>query len=708
LFKSIAAQFKAVFTNKKIAIPVFAVLFIPVMYSGTYLWAFWNPYGKMEELPVAVVNQDEGYKHDGENLHAGDDFVKELKDNPAFKWKFVSEEKAQRGLKNNDYYMMIEIPKDFSRDASEVSDEKVKKPELIFTQNQGFNFLASQIGGSAVNKMKESLSHELTKTYAKVMFEQVEELGGGLKKAADGSQKITDGLEKAASGSGDLAKGMTDKQPQIQQLNSGAVQLNEKMGQLNSGLNQLAAGHKQLAAGQQKLSNGASALKQGLGEATAGTEKIKNGSLALQSAAQKLSGGASTLSSSASQWNAGAQKTSAGSKQVEQQLNNLIQNQKNMTDEEIAASLKQIAAISGQVNAGMDGLTAASGKIADGADQLSAGSKKLSESQTAVANGAQQVHDGQLKLVNGADQLAKGQAELNSGTQTFQSKLNEAAAGSQKLQSGTKQIADGTATVANGWNEVSGHVQEIHNGEEKILSGSSELTTKLSNAAKKTDKLDPDDKTFERIANPVRLKTKSYTEVPNYGTGIAPYFLSLGLFVGALFTTIVFPLRDWAVRPKSGFSWFASKFSFLAAVSILQAAIADSILLYGLDIKVSSTPAFFGFTILTSLTFMALVQFLVTMLGDPGRFIAVIILVLQLTTSAGTFPLEMIPHKLQVFNSWLPMTYSVSGFRTVISNGNTDAFTSNVWALIGFMLVFMIGSIIFFVQLFSKVKKTAE
>ncbi|WNB91426.1 YhgE/Pip domain-containing protein [Bacillus sp. NEB1478] len=708
MFKSITAQFKAVFTNKKIAIPVLAVLFIPIMYSGTYLWAFWNPYGKMEELPVAVVNQDEGYKHDGENLHAGDDFVEKLKENPSFKWKFVSEEKAQQGLKNNDYYMMIEIPKDFSKNASEVSDDKVKKPELIFTQNQGFNFLASQIGGSAVNKMKESLSHELTKTYAKVMFEQVEELGGGLKQAADGSQKITDGLEKTASGSGELAKGMADKSPQIQQLNSGAIQLNEKMGQLNNGLNQLAAGHKQLLAGQQQLSDGATSLEQGLGEAAVGSGKVKNGSLALQSAAEKLSKGANTLSSSASQWNAGAQKTSAGSKQVEQQLNALIQNQKNMSDEEIAASLKQIAAVSGQVNAGMDGLTAASGKIAEGADQLSSGSKKLSDSQAAVANGAQQVHDGQLKLVNGADQLSKGQAELNGGTQTFQTKLNEAAAGAGKLQSGTKQLADGTAAAANGWNEVSGHVQEIHNGEEQILAGSSELTAKLSDAAIKTDKLDPDDKTFERISNPVNLKTKSYTEVPNYGTGIAPYFLSLGLFVGALFTTIVFPLRDLAGRPRSGFSWFASKFSFLAAVGILQAIIADSILLYGLDIQVSSTPAFFGFTILTSLTFMALVQLLVTILGDPGRFIAIIILVLQLTTSAGTFPLEMIPHKLQVFNSWLPMSYSVSGFRSVISSGNIDTFTSSVWALFGFMTIFMIGTLIFFISQFSKVNKTAE
>jgi putative membrane protein len=706
--KTIAAQFKAVFKNKKILIPVLAVLFIPIMYSGTYLWAFWNPYGKLEELPVAVVNQDEGYKHDGEALHVGDDFVEKLKENPQFKWKFVNEKKARKGLKNNDYYMMIEIPKDFSKDASQVSDHKVKKPELIYTQNQGFNFVASQIGGSAVNKMKESLSHELTKTYAKVMFEQVGELAGGLNQAADGSGKITDGLKKAAAGSGDLANGMSDKTGQIEQLNNGAAQLNEKTGELSTGLNQLSAGHEKLTAGQQKLNNGAVSLKQGLNDAATGTEKLKNGTLALQNGASNLSNGAATLSSSTSEWNAGAQKASDGSKQIEQKLNELIQKEKFMTHDQIADALKQLAAASHQVNTGMDGLTAGSGKISSGADELSAGAKKLSDSQSAVAAGADQLHNGQLKLINGADQLVKGQTEVNEGTQTFQTKLSEAAAGSQKLRAGTQQVADGTGTVLNGWKEVSGHVQDIHSGEEKILDGSSELTTKLSDAAQKTNKLDADDETFERISNPVELKTKSYTEVPNYGTGIAPYFLSLGLFVGALFTTIVFPLRDMAGSPRSGFSWFASKISFLAAVGLAQALIADTILLYGLNIEVNNTLAFFGLSILTSFTFLALVQLLVTVMGDPGRFIAIIILVLQLTTSAGTFPIEMIPHKLQVFNSWLPMTYTVSGFRSAISSGNMDTFVSNVWVLIGFMVICMAGTLLYFLKQFPKTKIASE
>lgn len=708
MLKSIRAQFKAVFLNRKIAIPVLAVLFIPVLYSGMFLWAFWDPYDKMEDLPVAVVNLDEGYEYNGKKLTVGDEFVDKLKENPQFKWKFVTEEEAKKGLEHNDYYMMIEIPENFSEEATSLSGSSTKKPEIIYTPNAGFNFLAAQIGGTAVDKMKESLSNELTKTYAEVMFEQVEQLAGGLEQAADGSNQVTEGLKKAASGSGQLAAGMNEKTPQIKDLEEGASVFQSKMSEFDNGLDKLIAAHKQLAAGQGQLNEGAQSLKSGLSQATAGSEKIKNGSLALQGGAKELSSGAGTLASSVNEWNAGAQKAAAGSKQLEQQINALIQNQENMSDEQIAVSLKQIAAISNGVNNGLGSLTAASDKIAGGANGLSAGAKKLSESQTAVAQGAEQLHNGQLKLVGGVDQLASGQAKVNEGTQTFHSKLGEAAAGSQQLLAASGKLADGTSTVSAGWQQVAGSVSKIHEGEEKLLDGSGQLSSKLSEAADKTSELDADSEMFERIANPVSVKTKSFSDVPNYGTGFAPYFLSLGLFVGALLMSIVFPLRDKAGEPRSGFSWFAGKFTFLAAVGVIQALIADAVLLLGLDIEVSNLTAFIGLSIITSLTFLALIQLLVTVLGDPGRFVAIIILILQLTTSAGTFPLELIPNGLQVFNAWLPMTYSVSGFKAVISSGDMSSFTQNMWVLVGFMVVCMVGTWTYFASQFRKKKNIDE
>ncbi|GER68275.1 hypothetical protein BpJC7_26490 [Weizmannia acidilactici] len=190
------------------------------------------------------------------------------------------------------------------------------------------------------------------------------------------------------------------------------------------------------------------------------------------------------------------------------------------------------------------------------------------------------------------------------------------------------------------------------------------------------------------MADPVSLNTTHYDRVPNYGTGFTPYFLSLGLFVGALILTIVYPLVESAGIPKNGFSWFFSKLNVLLMVSILQSVIADTIILAGVGIHVKNVPLFILFSILTSLTFMALIQFLVTYLQNPGRFLAIVILILQLTSSAGTFPLEVIPKFIQWFNPLRPMTYSVRGFKAVISSGDYCA----MWQNAGILLIYIIAA----------------
>src|SRR5699024_3352219 len=204
---------------------------------------------------------------------------------------------------------------------------------------------------------------------------------------------------------------------------------------------------------------------------------------------------------------------------------------------------------------------------------------------------------------------------------------------------------------------------------------------------------------------PVDVENAKINEVPNYGTGFAPYFLSLGLFVGALLLSIVYPLRETSSVPSNGTEWFLRKFFVLFSVGILQAGIACFILLVGLKMEVASIPLFLLFAVITSLTFITLIQFFVTVLDDPGRFIAILILIMQLTTSAGTFPLELIPKVLQPFNLLLPMTYSVAGFKAVISIGDYSDLWQNTLILIGYITLFIIGTLSSFI---IKYKKTYQ
>lgn len=256
------------------------------------------------------------------------------------------------------------------------------------------------------------------------------------------------------------------------------------------------------------------------------------------------------------------------------------------------------------------------------------------------------------------------------------------------MKEGSSQLKDGAGKLAEGTGS--------------LYEGTEELASKLADGADKASSVHANDKTYNMMASPVEISNEKINKVPNYGTGFAPYFLSLGLFVGALLLSIVFPLREPAGVPNSAFSWFTSKFLILLGVGVIQALLAVSVLLLGLKIEVQSVPLFILFAIVTSLTFITLIQFFVTLFADPGRFIAIIILILQLTTSAGTFPLELIPNVLQPINALLPMTYTVSGFKAVISSGDYSFMWQNVGILGGFILFFMAGTTIYFTAMFKK------
>lgn len=192
---------------------------------------------------------------------------------------------------------------------------------------------------------------------------------------------------------------------------------------------------------------------------------------------------------------------------------------------------------------------------------------------------------------------------------------------------------------------------------------------------------------MEMFAQPVVVEDKVVNHVPNYGTGFAPYFLSLGLFVGALISTIVIPMRDSAVLGASRMNRFISRTLTFTMMSFIQSMLAAVVVLYGLGLEVQSKPLFFVFTFLTSLVYTWVVQAIVTWMDQPGRFVVIVILIFQLTTSAGTFPLELIPNWMKFFNPLLPMTYTVSGLKAVISTGDFSA----MWGDVGILAIFGLG-----------------
>ncbi|WP_368986952.1 YhgE/Pip family protein [Caldifermentibacillus hisashii] len=762
--KLFGKEIQQILKDKKVLIPIIAILFVPLIYGGMFIWSFKDPYAKMSELPVAVVNLDKGATMDGKEMNIGKNLVDNLKDNDSFDFQIVSKKKAMDGLDDLTYYMIIEIPEDFSENATTLLDESPKKLQLKFMPNDSYNFLASQIGETAVLKIRDSVSAEVSKTYAETMFDTAMKMADGFQSASNGTGKLNEGandlnegaktlkdnLQTLAEKSVEFTEGIQTAGDGTKNLTNGAGKLSGGIGQLNDAGSQLLSASKDLKAGTDALydginsaSTGISTINGKLPELIEGTDKVKNGITSVQAQLpnQLASGLSSQLPALVKQSSIASADEMANQLadfiiQYQQQqlaaLQPLIQQLPPEQREQLAGSVDRTALVNQlkqQIIAGINnnssstntneltGQLAAQIKASTDPvfNQLTAGLQQVQEGQKALQTGISQLAQGSQQLKKGALQLSNGQNQYLSSFGLFTQKLGEAKAGADQLASGANQLnagmgqlVDGSGQLSSGAGQLAEGSVQLADGTNQLQAGTDELNKKLSEAADEASSLHTNDKTYDMMASPAEVDSAHINKVPNYGTGFAPYFISLGLFVGALLLTIIFPLVDSAGIPKNGWSWFVSKLAVMVTIGVIQSLFIATLVLYVLDIDVQNVPLFYLFTIFTSLTFITLIQFLVTLGGNPGRFIAILILILQLTSSAGTFPLEVIPKAVQFFNPLLPMTYSVKGFKAVISSGDY----SFMWQNAGILAIYIIGSMLislgYFIWKFNQKYKNNE
>ncbi|MED4839901.1 YhgE/Pip domain-containing protein [Weizmannia sp. CD-2023] len=866
------AEIRSILRSPKKLIETAAIILVPILYAGMFIWSFWDPYGHLEKLPVAVVNEDKGAQMEGEHLALGDKLVKNLKEKDSFDFHFVDQQTAEKKLKDNQYYMIIEIPEDFSKNATTLLDKNPQKLQLNYIQNQAMNYTSSKIEESAMTKIKSSVAEQVTKTYAEEVFGKVKEMangyrsaGNGAKSLAKGSGKLKDGAVVLRKGTENLLTGATALNDGIGRVHNGAADLNKGALKLYNGSRTLGEGIAQADSGAVSLKNHLAQLaassvtfSNGLSEAKSGADKVANGSKTLASGMNQLASASGQLLDASKQLQTGAGKVADGSaklsnglngvnsqlpaltsgvKELQQQLPEKLaagiatQMEKNMKEnmetrltslqpqidamsgsmfkqqkdqaEHLLSQLEQVlpaktyqtvsdkvlsnytnekkqefqkafqdevkkqlsasltsgsassqAALQSQIqqaiapyfsdlNKGLGKVGSGIGELAKGANSLNEGAQQLASGQnafvknatifndklqqaasganslesgaTAVASGLGQLSGGSGQLVNGTKQLAEGSSALAEGTGKLAEGSNELTNGTQSLANGSSVLVKGTSQLLNGAGQLQSGSKQLNNGAGSLVSGTGQLnagadklSNKLGKAADQAGAINPTDATYNMMSSPVRLNHDAVTKVPNYGTGLAPYFLSLGLFVGGLLLTIIYNVKDPAIMPKNGVTWFLGKFGVMALIGILQSLLADFILLDLLKLHVQSVPLFIIATIVTSLTYMAIIQFLVAAFANPGRYIAVIILILQLTTSAGTFPLELIPKPLQAVHDLMPMTYSLQMFKAVISSGDFSFMWQNADKLSAFFAAFIFLSLLYFVVKFRRLHKMVE
>ncbi|TJY42777.1 YhgE/Pip domain-containing protein [Cohnella pontilimi] len=669
---SIFAEFRRLSRSRMAMLSVTGLLFIPLLYSGMLIGAFWDPYGKLNELPVAVVNQDAGAVMDGKTVAAGKELTDRLQEEHNFKWAFTNREEAMQGLHDHRYALAFVIPQDFSERTTTLQSDRPEPAQLQYYVDDGWNYLNSKIGSEAANRLKEEVSKSVTKAYAQAVLDSVGQAVDGLKQAGDGAAKLADGAKTANEGAqrlhdnmAKLADGTLSIEQGLNKLKDGSVKVADGAHDTAAGGASLADGLKQLVDAQKKLADGAS-------QSAAGATSLADG-------ADRLRSGTEALAAGAADAHVGSQAAATGSEQLAAGLEQYAKAHGGMKDD---AAFQKLLETAKQVAAG-------TGKLQQGVGQLDEGAKQLAAAQGQAADGAHQLQQGLQTLGGGLEQFGGKLSEASAGASKLATGAGELAAGADKLRDGIGSAGQGFRVVQDGTAKLAGGSQDLAGGLAKLTDGSQELSGKLSDATKDAGTVKNGDKQTDMFADPVSVDEHKLTQVPNYGTGMAPYFLSLGLYVGVLLSTVILPLRDSAGTYKSGLRWYLSKALIFAPVVLLQTVLADTVLLYGLGLKVPHVWAFYVVTAVIALAFMTIIQFFVSLADQIGRFIAVILLTLQLAASAGTYPVELLPGWLQAIHPWMPMSHTIEALRLVIKGAPASDILAPLSVLALYAVVFI-------------------
>lgn len=787
--------------RKGFIIATIAVLLVPLVYAVIILTASWGPYDNLDSLPVAVLNKDTGAMSGDKAINVGKDLVADLKKGNALGWDFVDSKEAEKGLKDLEYYMVIEIPEDFSKNVTTVLDENPEKPELKFIQNEGLHFMAAQVTKNAADRIKTQLSDKITETYTKTLFDSLGEVSTGFKDAADGATQINDGAAKLGDGTGKIIASLNEKAPGINKLAAGSKELKagtntmysslaakqadiakladgasqvnagtntllqnlqQKSGdiskladgsglllkslqgssgniskladgakKINNGANELASGTDSLETGAAKILSGlqtaeagSNRLDEGMGKLVPGSKLVADGAAAADVGAKRLAGGTQQVADGIEQLSKhpvlgpilladpdfqrlmkGSKDVASGAAEMAQKTPVLSAGAKSVSDgisEQAAPGVKALAGGLDQLLAGQTDLAAGAKRLNTGANALAAGTGELANGNATVnsswgvltdavakiSNGNQAVDTGWKTMTTGVTKLADGTKQVAAGNQTVKTGWGTLTDGANKINNGMTQVNDGTQTVKTGWGTLTNGVTQVDGGLAKVEDGSKELATGLAGGAEKTGSLNTGEKNVAQFSSPVELAGETINKFPKYRYANAPYILSLALFVGVLLMSLLFDLKKPTVTAVSPFKWYLGKFGNMAGLAVTQAVIVSVFASFFLKSNFVNGFNLVLFSVFVSLTLLTIVFFLVLSAGNIGRFIAFAFLVLQLSTTGSALPIHMLPDNLQALSKFLPLTYTIGGYKSIITLDHYGSLWANVGALLVFLAVF--------------------
>ncbi len=638
-----------------------ALLLIPLLYSGMYLWSFWDPFGRMEHLPVALVNEDRTVVVDGEEVNAGEELADTLVERGDLDWHLVDAREAARGVTDGDYYVSLTIPANFSADLTSPSRDREAPVQamLVAHYNDANSFVVRQLAGSAFKEVRDAAEQTAIRGYLDEIFLGFNEIHGKTEEAAEGAGLLSEGAGDAYDGSGELS------------TNLGTA--GEGMGELDTGLGELYAGSQALATGASTASTEVSAQVEKIDElADEWLPRLEEDTPDIQERAElvaDVSGGIADLLHGLPE-----EIDTAGLEELDGRLDTYLREHPELETEQ-----PDLYLLLCDLQEGMDVALSTATFVEDNredivstADEAADLSEKAAELAEDLPGYIEDAEDARERL----DELDEGLEELSEGAGELRDGLEEASIASGELDEGLELLGEGSGELHEGLGELSEGSDELAGG---LEDGVGQIPTYSD-----TGRQDAGD----MMSAPVRLSSEIDNEAPDYGTGFAPFFVPLSLWVGAMVVFMVLPALSTRALASSAPSWRVALAGRMVPMLLGfgQVAVMMAALHLLLGLRSWNWPVLIAFLLLTAAAFAATVQYLNVRFGAAGRVVALALLVLQLTSAGGTYPIETSPAFFQAIGPYLPLHWGVTALRNLMGGGDL----SLVWPAFGVMALWLV------------------
>ena len=682
---------KEVFRKTNTWIIIVGLILLPSMYAWPNILSSWDPYGHTNNIKVAVTSEDAGATVDGKELNLGNSLVEGLKNNKNLDWQFVSNKReAEDGVRIGDYYASIVVPKNFSQDMTSVSRTEPQRAIIEYTVNEKINAISPKITNSGASAIANNISKNFVETANGIIFEKLHEAGikfeenlPSIERAKQEIFKLNDNfstyeqavselIAKVEHGS-NVLNNVQNILPEIDRVATNSIMLADKVGitinniqGFNERLLPIINNHLNVV---EEVSKEANIIAKELQQKPDKTEEIKARQKALDSRLQASTERLQLVKNIFEYFN----KLSS-----ERLFNNQL--------ERVTTLLNDITTIK-EVNNNIYNKM-------DHYDEIANTVKEEFVNKTAKVNEVSSNMNSKLNV-----EVAPLISQVLSKAEVNIDKVSGIIAGAQgELPAVERKLSETEVKISNAYGKLLSLQAQMPSAKSKIQKLTDEIK-KIDNGIDKNQlfnllKVDYKQQA-EFFANPVKLQENKLYHIENYGSAMTPFYTVLSIWVGSLLMSslLTTKVEDEENKYKPYQKYFGRGLLFVI-ISLFQTLIITLGDMYVLGTQANSPYRFVLYALLISLLFSSIIYTIVCILGNVGKAVCIVLLVLQLGSSGGTFPIQMTSEFFQTLYPKVPFTYSIGLLREAVGGVYIPAVERDIKILFIYLIVVLVGGAI--------------